>query len=233
MDDSMRSDRQFLCRKRSGDGRCVAAEVSTELASSITLRLVLAFISLLLTMDLAGFRQMRAARLYQMTFGKILLDAFLEILFDTTDLKARHGFTVRKLGQPIFVAGNTGEFFNMRIPWLDIFVAYGPVDGKSVARGSFKIVITPPLSLARPQQRFSSHVITAYPSERFFLDEWLFVIFDSPVHCFLAHESRELVVLALFKGNGAPVFKLPWRFPGSGIVLDVFDVTSALENECL
>ena len=76
------------------NGRCIAAEIAAEYTTPVAHGLILAFVSSLLNMYLLRIGNMCTTGLYQMTIGKIFLEAFFKIMFNTTHFKTRHHFTV-------------------------------------------------------------------------------------------------------------------------------------------
>src|SRR5690606_12345932 len=90
------------------------------------------------------------AGLYEMPIVVVFLQTFLEVLFNATHFKSRHALAIREFRKSIFVACNTSELFNMRVPGLQIFVANRPVDSKTVACRTFKIEVAPALGLSCP-----------------------------------------------------------------------------------
>src|SRR5688572_21620449 len=94
---------------------------------------------------------MGASGLDHMARWKMLFDTFFKILFNATQFKSRHHFTIWQFSESIPVAGNTGKFLNMTVPGFKIFIADGPVNSKAISYRSFKIKITPALCLPCPK----------------------------------------------------------------------------------
>ena len=230
----MRPDGELLCFQRPRNGGSIAAEISAELAASVALGLMLAFVSSLLPMDFARVAQVRTTPLNQMPAGKILFQTFFKILFDATDLISGHTFTVGKFGKPITVTRDTGKFFDMAVPRLEVFITYGPVDSKSIAIRSFKIKITPPLGVPGPEQGFSADLISTYPVKRFFLCIRMLLVLDKKMLGVLlegiAAAHYGIVALDVLR-HSSPMFKLPGHHVRSGIVGNVFDVTTPFKHQ--
>src|SRR5687768_11417829 len=75
-------------------------------------------------------------------------------------------------------------------------------------------------------------MIAAEPSKRFFLHKRLFVILDHPVQGLFPQEPGKLVVLTFVYWNGAAIFKVPWGFRSSRIILYMFNIATSFENQC-
>src|SRR5690606_33943703 len=130
----------------------VAAEICTVHTPPITHRLIHTLRTPLLGVDWLGIGDVCATRLDEMSIVVVFLQAFQEVLFNATHFKARHAFAVREFRKSIAVAGDASKLFYVRVPGLKVFITYGPIDSKAIARGTFKIKITPSLCLPCPQQ---------------------------------------------------------------------------------
>src|SRR5690242_19834864 len=90
-------------------------------------------------------------------------------------------FAIGKNINAVIVPGDTGELFHIAIPWRQVCITDGPVYGETITLWSFKVEITPALSLSCPKQRLSSHLVTADPIKRILLYVWMLIIFYKEV----------------------------------------------------
>src|SRR5690606_1980009 len=122
----------------------------------------------------------------------------------------------------------------MAIPRGDITVSDRPINSEPVPKWTFKIEITPTLCMSCPSQRFSSHLITSYPVERFSLDIWMFLIFGKKMHRILLEcttPGSDRVFLFNIQREHIAMLKLPRHFIGRRIILYMFNVSSSFQDE--
>src|SRR5690606_33948069 len=151
-------------------GGRIAAEVSAERTTALTQRTVLALRAPLLDVNRLRLGDVRTPRNDDMTVFITFLHRFLEELLYAIHRKRRQKFAVGKLGQSVFVSGNSGKLFYVAVPGREVPVTDGPVDGKTVAGRSFKVEVTPPLRMTRPEDGLAAHLVPTHPVERFFLN---------------------------------------------------------------
>ncbi|EKB47972.1 hypothetical protein B879_03433 [Cecembia lonarensis LW9] len=135
---------------------------------------MLAFCPALLQVNFLRFGDMGTATMDQMAILVIVLNDFLKMPFYTTQVKRLQKLSIRQLGQSIIVACNPRKFFYMAVPWGQVFITNGPINGISVSGRPFKVQIRPSLRLSGPKQRLPSHLISPCPLKRLFLYSLLF-----------------------------------------------------------
>ena len=105
-------------------------------------------------------------------------DSFLYFLFDAIHFPCRQKLTVRKGFKSIVIATDAHKSLHMAIPRCNIFISNRPIHRKTIPPWPFKIVLTPTLRLASPDQGFSSHLVAPDPIKWLGLDIRMLRIFD-------------------------------------------------------
>ena len=178
-------------------------------------------------------REMRTAALDHVPVGKRAHDFGLRVFFDVVHFPGGEKFAVGQRLEAVVIATNAGEAFDVRIPRGEFVVGDRPL-AEAIARGAFKIEPAPTLRLPRPDQGLAADLVTANPVVGFFLFVGVFGVFDEKMR-------RRLIEGVAFFGDGirgddvagqlAAMREIPRVFQGRGIIVAVFHVAAALEDE--
>ena len=78
----------------------------------------------------------------------------------------------------IVVAADANKLFNLSIKRGKVLIGNGPFDGVSIALGCVKFILTPTLRLPRPNQGFSTYLVSPYPIKWLFLNIGMLLVFN-------------------------------------------------------
>src|ERR1041385_2229807 len=117
---------------------------------------------------------------------EFLLDSFLQMLFHAIHFKGRNKLSVGQLRQSLIFSAHTNEALYVIVPRSNFFVTDGPVDAYTLFQVSFEIKITPSKSMSRPQERFSTHLVTLYPPKWLCLVIRMFGVFNKKMFVILS-----------------------------------------------
>ena len=228
---------QFSGLFRPGNGRGVAAEIPAKRTAALTDVAVLAFAPPLLQMDGLWLGQVRTTPNDDGAGAVVFFGHRLgEVFFHAGLLVWGQKLAVGQLGQTILVAGDARKQLYITVPRGQFRVGDRPLYRKSIAGWAVKIVLRPALRPPRPHERFSAHLITPNPVEGLFLDVGMLSIFDKKVSRTLSERvttTGDGIGIPHFFGDLPAVFKLPWVHIGGGVILNVFYVGAALQQEGL
>ena len=158
----------------------------------------------------------------------------LEVRLDAVHLERRQQLSVGELRQAGVLAADADEALDHVVPRRDVRVADRPVDADAFPRVGREVEVAPAEAVPGPQQRSAADVIAAEPLERLDLVVGVLDVLDQEVLRVLAVEIQLALdrrVGDVLRGGAVAVRQLPRREVGGGVVLDVFDRASALEDE--
>src|SRR5215204_7229819 len=99
MNNGMWTNGEVTCFQSPWQCRSITAEISAINTTPVAKSLIHTLASSLFAMDRLRIGKVRATCLYKVTIVVVFLNAFLEIIFNTTHLKSWHSFTIRQLGK--------------------------------------------------------------------------------------------------------------------------------------
>ena len=219
---------------RPGDGARVAAEVPPERASPLAEVPVLALGPSLLREDLPALGYVGSSSADDIPAGEVLFHGILEMSLQAIQFHRREKVPIRKIGQPVAISRDAHEALHMAVPFVQVAVAYGPVDGKAVPGRALEVKIAPSLGAPCPDQGFASGLISPDPVEGLLLDIGMLLVLDHEVdRVFLEHIAAAgyRVLLPHFFGETTPVLELPGIHVGRRVVYVVPDLASSLKDQ--
>ena len=138
------------------------------------------------------------------------------------------------MSDPVLKAGYTGKFLDMAVPFFDVLVANRPVYCEAIASRTFKVKVGPALHLSRPHEGFSSHLVASDPIKGLFLHVGMLRVLHKEVHGIfsegIAFADNRVFLLNLF-GKLSPMGKFMREHVGGRVVLEVFDIRTALNHQ--
>src|ERR1700743_1911430 len=135
--------------------------------------------------------------------------------------------------KPFRLSADPREFFNIIIPGSDILVSDRPIDGNTFLCIRFKIHVTPAIALSSPGERAAANLVASYPVKRVSLDvRMVLIVYKKLLVPFIICETLNRVLFSVPVRILKPVSKIQWIQHGSGIVLYMLDLSSALQHQC-
>ena len=229
--DGVRTQRHPASRGGRRQRRRVAGEIGAVRTASVT-----EISRLALPSPIVRLRQDRDAAADQPPILKARGDPVAQVRLDAVHVERGQQLAVRQLRQPRVLAADADELLDMVVPRLDVVVADRPVDADAFLRIRLEIQIAPPEAVPRPQQRTSAHLVAAIPAEVFHRVVGMVHVLHKEVLRVLSEEIQialDGVILAVLPRRAVAMRQLPWIERRRRVVLDVFDVPSALEDERL
>ena len=166
----------------------------------------------------------------------ILLNKITKVIFNTAHFQWRQKFTIRQNRKIVAVTRDACKFFNIAVPWCNVFITYRPIDCKTITCGTFKIICTPSLYLTCPHERFTTGLISPDPIKWLLLYVRMLSIFHKEMHgvfskCIAFTDDR--ICIFYFLRKFISMWKLPRHFIGSRIIFKVLDFFTSFQNKCL
>jgi hypothetical protein len=88
------------------------------------------------------------------------------VLLNAVQFHRREERPVRQVREPFRLAAHPDEALDVVVPWGEVRVADGPIDGDAVAQIGFEIQIAPAIDLASPDDGLAADLPGAKPVER-------------------------------------------------------------------
>jgi hypothetical protein len=181
--------------------------------------------------------QHRAATDGDVSSRERALDPGLHEFLAGVELHRLLKLAIREVRKPELLAADSGVTLDVAVPWLDVSIPDRPVYAIPVLQVRLEIEVAPPVGLAAPDERASSHLVPLNPGERLLLDIGMLAVLLKEMDASLDELTGarlNLIVLgerALWRDAPLAHRELEVPLVLGDVILLMLDVASALEHE--
>jgi len=166
---------------------------------------------------------------------KIFCNFSFEMCFYTIQFHRRQEFSVWKLRKTQIFSAHADVFFDVIIPWRNIFITHRPIDGDAILFIGFKIDVAQTVALASPHDGSATYVIASHPIKTLHFVVGMFgVVYEEVSMGFIGGVTGSVlffVIFQFFLRDLTVGFKIPWILVHGWIIFDVANHATSFKDQ--